>query len=80
MEDLYRPVSPEFYEELEELALAKKNCEVVFEKDGGRVIVQGRLEHVYEEDGAAFLSMDSGLHIRLDQLIKVDGKIPPDYC
>ena len=80
MEEIYRPVSPEFYEELEELAMAKKNCEVVFEKDGGRVVVHGSLEHVYEEDGTSYVRMDSGLHIRLDRLIRVDGKIPPEYC
>jgi len=80
MDDLYKPVSPEFYEELEELAMAKKHCEVVFAKDGGRVVVQGRLEHVYEEDGSVYLKIESGLHIRLDKLIRVDGKIPPEYC
>jgi Rho-binding antiterminator len=80
MEQKYTPVSREFYEELEDLALARKHCEVVFEQEGARVTELGVIDRIYEEDGVEFLRMDSGLHIRLDRLIRVDGKIPPEFC
>ena len=76
----YTPVNCNFYDELEALATLGKRCEIIFLNEEGRVTLTGIIKDLYTRDGVEYLRMDSGLVIRLDKLVQVDGKIPSNYC
>lgn len=73
MNSQYKPVSDNIHEKLEILVLERKKCEIIFLKDGARVVIKDRIEVLYHRDNMEFLRVFSGLEIRLDQLIQVDG-------
>ena len=73
-------VNSYFHDKLEELALEKKQCEVIYFSTGGRVAIRGRIEGLYQNGDVAFLQMQSGLEIRLDKVIQVDGLLALPFC
>ena len=71
----YKPISCDYYDELEALATMKKKVEIVFRaENGGKSILLGRITDLYTRDKIEYMKLDSGLEIRLDTLIEVDGK------
>jgi Rho-binding antiterminator len=71
----YKPISCDYYDELEALAIMKKKVEIIFvAENGGKSIVLGRITELYTRDHVEYMKLDSGLEIRLDSLIEVDGK------
>jgi Rho-binding antiterminator len=79
--DEYRPVDNEVLRELEVLAAMKKLCIIQFEaENGGRPEVRSRIMGVYSENDVYYLKTDSGLSIRLDKLLQVDGKPLKKNC
>ena len=80
MEENYKPVSCDFYDELEALATMKKRCDIIFMQQGGRSQIKGTIADLYTREKVEYLKTDSGLEIRLDNLVQVDGKIASNYC
>jgi len=76
----YTPISCDFYDELEALATRKKTCNIVFLNDGARSQIRGEIADLYTREKVEYMKTTSGLEIRLDQLIEVDGKIASNYC
>jgi Rho-binding antiterminator len=77
----YKPIHCDFYEELEALATLHKSSEIVFRnKSGARSVIHERIAYLYTRDGVERLRTASGLEIRLDHLIQVDGKILANNC
>jgi Rho-binding antiterminator len=76
----YIPVNCNFYDELEALATLSKPCELIFQTEGAKTSIKGIIKDLYVREGIEYLKMDSGLEIRLDALVQVDGKIPANYC
>jgi Rho-binding antiterminator len=76
----YKPISCDFYDELEALATRKKTCDIVFFNNGGRSEVRGEIADLYTREKVEYMKTSAGLEIRLDQLIEVDGKIASNYC
>jgi len=66
-------IDNEFIEKLEELALEKKKCEIVFLDDAGRITLHDSIEGVYEREEGMVLQLQSGSEILLARLIRVDG-------
>lgn len=73
-------VLSELIEKLEVLVWETKNCEIIFSDDGGKVIITGWIEGIYEREDFTVLKMQSGQEIRLDKLIRVDGIAVKNFC
>ena len=80
MSENYTPVSCDFYDELEALATMRKSCEIIFMNNGGRSQIRSSIADLYTREKVEYLKTESGLEIRLDNLIQVDGKIASNYC
>ena len=76
----YSPVSCDFYDELEALATQHKPCEIIFINNGSKSVIHTRIAKLVTRDKTEYLVTDSGLEIRLDQLVQVDGKLSSNYC
>ena len=78
----YIPISCSFYDELEALATLRKEAIILFrEHDGVKTIeARGKIKDFFIREGAEFLLLDTGLEIRLDYLISVNGKVMGNYC
>ena len=79
--DSYRPISCNFYDELEAYATLKQIVEINFwDENGHAKTVNGKIINLYTLKKVEFLELDSSLTIRLDQLIKVGDKELKNYC
>ncbi|CAI8827228.1 hypothetical protein [Methylocaldum szegediense] len=80
MTEPYQPINCEFHDELEALAVMRRQCTITYQDDSGEpVTVEDCIEDVYARNKEEFLKLKSGSVIRLDRLIEVDGKRPKDY-
>lgn len=80
MNDKQIQVNIDLYHELEVLATTRKSCELIFTHHESRTFVRGRVEDVFMRDEKAFLRMDSGLEIQLDNIIQVDAIKMIGHC
>jgi Rho-binding antiterminator len=80
MEENYKPVSCDFYDELEALATMKKSCDIIFINNESRSKIRASIADLYTRDKVEYMKTSSGLEIRLDKLVEVDGKIASNYC
>jgi Rho-binding antiterminator len=79
MNESYQPIDCSFYDELEVLAMRKSNCVIEFRSDDNTITsVEDVVADVYSKNKEEFLELRSGQIIRLDRLIRVNGKSPPD--
>ncbi len=77
----YQPINCDFYDELEALATLKRKCDIIFRsEDGGTIVIKGRIVDLFTKEKVEFMKLESGLEIRLDKLIEVDGKKAAYYC
>jgi Rho-binding antiterminator len=80
MTEPYQPISCDFHDELETLAVMRRKCAITYRDSSGEpVTVEDCIEDVYARDKEEFLKLKSGSVIRLDRLIEVDGKRLKDY-
>lgn len=80
MKEKYISGNTKFYNELEALAVIRKNCELIFIQGEGRSAVRGRIEDVFVRNETEFVKMDSGLEIRIDKILRIDEKIITGNC
>ena len=79
--DNYKPVNNQFKEELEILAAMKTKCFLSFAGDNGAPVnIHTTILNVYSIDEASYLKTESGLQIRLDKLLTIDGKKPENWA
>ena len=70
----YLPISCEFHDLLEHLALARRVAEILFRDAAGEIQQRSTvIDDVYAAKGEEFLGLSTGEAIRLDTLISVDG-------
>jgi Rho-binding antiterminator len=75
----YIPISCSYYDELEALATLRKECEIVFtDENGKQTSIRGIIKTFFIRDKTEYMQLESGVEIRLDFLISVDGKKLPD--
>lgn len=75
MNGKYTPIACGLYDRLEELASLRKECEIEYSDSGmSRVKVVSRITDLKSLEGAEYLVTESGLKIRLDWLIEVNGQ------
>jgi Rho-binding antiterminator len=81
MNDAYVPVSCDFQDELEALAVMHQNCKIVYHNDAGeKVKTQGEIVDIYAANKADFLKLKDGTEIRLDRLVSVNDKFMSFNC
>jgi len=75
----YHPIDCGFHDELLALATLRRECEVVFlDEQGQESTRRSRIEDVYSRAGAEYLRLADGTTVRLDRLVRVDGRpLPP---
>ncbi|MCU0567603.1 MAG: hypothetical protein MUF49_13515 [Oculatellaceae cyanobacterium Prado106] len=69
----YIPVSCDFHDELEALAVLHRPCQITYRKEAGQFVeVQGEIVDIYASNHADFCKLKDGTVIRLDQIVAVD--------
>jgi Rho-binding antiterminator len=77
----YRPISCAYYDELEALATLRHHCVIDYLGSASQPAgAEGIIVDFFIRDKAEYLRLDSGLEIRLDCLLSVNGKALKDYC
>lgn len=77
----YIPISCSFYDELEALATLRQIATIKYaEGDAPTKTAEGKIKNFFIREGVEYLLMDTGLEIRLDHLISVNGKVMGNYC
>ncbi|MBX9794680.1 MAG: hypothetical protein K2Y02_10325 [Burkholderiaceae bacterium] len=76
----YQPISCDFYDVLEALAMAKKPVQIRF-RDTEGVVQQhcAAISDLFSREGSEFLLTAAGEIVRLDQLVTVDDFRLADY-
>ncbi|MGJ3249649.1 MAG: hypothetical protein ACFE0J_00755 [Elainellaceae cyanobacterium] len=80
MNESYSPINCDFHDELEAIATLRNKCVIVYRNSDGEMRVQDYIDDVYAQNGEEFIKLRSGLIIRLDALVEVDGKSLPLSC
>lgn len=75
--DAYHPVDCGFHDILLHHATLRRPVEVVWDEKGRKLASNAVIVDVYTHDGREFMRLDSGVVIRLDRLISVDGTAAP---
>lgn len=77
----YIPISCSFYDELEALATLRKLATIKYaEGESPSKTAEGKIKDFFIREGAEYLLLDTGLEIRLDHIISVNGKVMGNYC
>jgi Rho-binding antiterminator len=77
----YKPISCDFYDELEAYAVQQKIVLVEFETPKGQMRqCEVRIVNLETRNKEEFVLLDNGLEIRLDFIHSVDDKLMPDHC
>lgn len=77
----YTPISCSFYDELEALATLKEMVVIEYYNETNLATnAVGRIVNLYTKQKQEFVELSSGITIRLDKLIAVNGKVPKNYC
>ncbi len=74
-EKKYIPINCDLYDELEILAMHKQHTIIVYtDRSEEKTLQEVLIKNVYTREKVEYLLLGSGLEIRLDQLLSVDGK------
>lgn len=77
----YRPISCDFHDELQLLALRRTVVPIHFRTPGGEeVTVESKITDLYTREGEEFLLLPTNEEIRLDRLVSVNGLELKKYC
>ena len=71
----YRPVPRAAFEALEEAYLLRQPLILTFEQEGARkTVLHVLITDLHQERDGEYLTLEGGLHLRLDQLVAINGK------
>ncbi|MBC8109466.1 MAG: hypothetical protein H7Y04_00240 [Verrucomicrobia bacterium] len=77
----YQPISCNFYDELEALAVKSLACEIVFlDENDQEQTVQTKIETFFIVQKAEFMQVSGFPPIRLDKLVRVNDRFLSFYC
>ena len=75
MDKEYRPIRCDLYDELVLLAIRKTKCNFVFKAGDNKVLsMTSIIRDIYTKNKEEFIALETGLLLRLDKLISIDGK------
>ncbi|MGV7210124.1 hypothetical protein ACLB1G_19975 [Oxalobacteraceae bacterium A2-2] len=76
----YEPISCDFHDLLEVHATRRQPTQIAFrDSSGAPQVINAIITDVYARNGADYLTTSTGVTLRLDQLVEVEGvKLKPD--
>lgn len=77
---IYKPIDCSFYDELELVAMRGSQAELVFLEGDKPLRRRSIIKTIESKGGAEYLVLIDGTEIRLDNLLSIDGKVPPQQC
>jgi Rho-binding antiterminator len=82
MKATYTPINCSYYDRLEAWATLRETCSIIWsDQDGITRQVNSKINDLLLNDGVEYLVGENHLHIRLDQLIYVNGiPLPGGSC
>lgn len=80
-EQKYQPISCDYYDELEIVAMRQTVAEIVFRNtQEEEVSLFTKIKTLETRNSEEFLILENGDEIRLDKLVSMNGKIVKNYC
>lgn len=80
-EQKYQPISCDFYDELELLALRKTAAKIVIRTAENEIKeIESVIKTFYTKEKEEFMVLENGEEIRLDKLVSVNGIELKSYC
>ena len=77
----YQPIDCNYYDELVLIAMRKRSVEIVYQVSEQKITtITSVIRDIFTKDKEEFILTESGLPIRLDKLISVDGKAVVKGC
>jgi Rho-binding antiterminator len=76
----YIPINCSFYDYLEEAATLKEVAVIDYFETGIATQIESRIKTLFIKDKVEYVMLENGLSIRLDELIKFNGKVLPKSC
>lgn len=81
MECPYQPISCDYYDFLEAWAVRRQQVQIHYlDEQGISHALAGVIRTLETRNKEEFMILDSGLEIRLDRIMAIDGKVPPTHC
>ena len=75
MNETYRPIDCSLHDEFELRAVRRVRCELVYRNGSGvEQHRSGRIVDLTTRNGEEYLRLDDGTEVRLDRVIRVDGR------
>ena len=69
----YEPIDCSLHDRIEDLAVRRKVVRIRYEGDAGAIELDDTVADWFTRDGAEFMRTGSGLSIRMDRILEVDG-------
>jgi len=76
----YKPINCSFYDILEATATLRKSVEIKYYLNDSVISVHSKIKNIYSKEGEEFMEFDTGVIIRLDQIISVEKNLLKDFC
>ena len=80
MEEGYTPVNCDFYDQLEAFSVLRTPCEIMYRDHERKTMAKGRIADLFVLEKVEYMKLDTGLQIRLDNIIQINGIGPSNYC
>lgn len=76
----YEPVTCQFYDQLEELAVKKVRSKITYLEDEKEKMIEANIIDFKTFNKEEFLILDNGLEIRLDMIVQINDILPLKSC
>lgn len=76
----YTPISCSFYDYLEEAATLRLSSTIEYLEGDRNAKIESRIKTLFIKDKIEFMMLENGQSIRLDHLIRFNGKALPKSC
>lgn len=81
MKKKYVPISCNFYDELEAIAVRQQTSLIQYLNEAGEAQEAiGNIKDLFVENKVEYMLLSNGQRIRLDTLLSVNGKALKNYC
>jgi len=80
-EQKYQPISCDYYDELEIVAMRQTIAKIVFRnEEDEEITISTKIKTLQTRNSEEFLILENGEEIRLDRLVSMNGKVVKNYC
>jgi Rho-binding antiterminator len=80
-QEVYQPISCNFYDHLEATATMRKRVIIHYlDTSGKETSILAKIKDLFVKEKVEYMVLDNGLTIRLDHILDVDGEQLAAYC